>query len=220
MLKKLPLSWKNILNDELEKEYFKKLISFVEDEYSKQIIYPPQEKIFRAFELCNFQNINVVIIGQDPYHGAGQSNGLCFSVSDGIKIPPSLRNIYKALNIDIGKEIPKTGNVEYWAKQGILMLNATLTVRAGQPNSHQGKGWGIFTDKVIEQVSLLQKNVVFLLWGAFAQQKAKLIDSTKHYILKAPHPSPFSAHKGFFECKHFSKANSYLQSNGKDKILW
>jgi len=202
------------------KDYFKNLVDFVKEEYKTQKIYPPGKDIFKAFDLCPVDNVKVVIIGQDPYHGEGQAHGLCFSVKDGVKIPPSLRNIYKELNTDIGKEIPTTGNIEYWAEQGVLMLNATLTVRAKQAGSHQKKGWEIFTEEVIKKISQEKENLVFLLWGAFAQKKGQVIDASKHYILKSPHPSPFSAHTGFLGNKHFSKTNAFLKSKGFDEIEW
>lgn len=213
-------SWKELLKDEFEKDYFKNLTEFVKQEYKTHKIYPPGKDIFKAFDLCPVDNVKVVIIGQDPYHGEGQAHGLCFSVKDGVKIPPSLRNIYKELHDDLGKEIPKTGNIEYWAKQGVLMLNATLTVRAKQAGSHQKKGWEIFTDAVIDKISKEKENIVFLLWGAYAQKKGEVIDTNKHYILKSAHPSPFSAHKGFLGNKHFSKTNNFLKSKGFEVIKW
>ncbi len=217
---KIENSWKALLKDEFEKDYFKNLTDFVKQEYKTHTIYPPGRDIFKAFDLCPVENVKVVIIGQDPYHGKGQAHGLCFSVKDGVKIPPSLRNIYKEIHNDIGKEIPETGNIEHWAKQGVLMLNATLTVRAGNAGSHQGKGWEIFTDAVIEKISKERENLVFLLWGAYAQRKGQVIDNEKHYILKSAHPSPFSAYTGFFGNKHFSKTNEFLKSKGKEEIKW
>lgn len=213
-------SWKKLLKDEFEKDYFLKLIDFVKQEYKTQKIYPPAKEIFSAFNLCPVYNVKVVIIGQDPYHGEGQAHGLCFSVKDGVKVPPSLRNIYKELLADLGKEIPQTGNILHWAKQGILMLNATLTVRAKNAGSHQGKGWEVFTDAVIKKISKEKKDIVFLLWGAYAQKKGQIIDTNKHYILKSAHPSPFSAHKGFMGNKHFSKTNNFLKSKGLKEINW
>ncbi len=213
-------SWKELLKDEFKKEYFINLTEFVKQEYKTQKIYPPEKDIFKAFDLCPVNNVKVVIIGQDPYHGEGQAHGLCFSVKDGVKIPPSLRNIYKELYSDIGKEIPTTGNIEYWAKQGVLMLNATLTVRAKQAGSHQKKGWEIFTEEVIKKISQEKEDVVFLLWGAFAQKKGQVIDASKHHILKSPHPSPFSAHTGFLGNKHFSQTNDFFKSKGVDEIKW
>ncbi len=213
-------SWKELLEDEFEKEYFKNLTDFVRQEYKTHTIYPPGKDIFKAFDLCPVDNVKVVIIGQDPYHGKGQAHGLCFSVKDGVKIPPSLRNIYKELNDDIGKPIPETGNIEHWAKQGVLMLNAALTVRAGNAGSHQGKGWETFTDAVIEKISNKKENLVFLLWGAYAQRKGQVINPEKHFILKSAHPSPFSAYNGFFGNKHFSKTNEFLKSKGLEEIKW
>jgi len=217
---KIENSWKALLKDEFEKDYFKNLTDFVKQEYKTHTIYPPGRDIFKAFDLCPVDKVKVVIIGQDPYHGKGQAHGLCFSVKDGVKIPPSLRNIYKELHNDIGKEIPETGNIEHWAKQGVLMLNATLTVRAGNAGSHQGKGWENFTDAVIEKISKERENLVFLLWGAYAQKKGQVIDNEKHYILKSAHPSPFSAYTGFFGNKHFRKTNEFLKSKGKEEIKW
>lgn len=213
-------SWKNILNDEFSKEYFEKLVRFVKSEYASTTIYPPAPLIFNAFNKCNFNNLKVVIIGQDPYHTPGAAHGLCFSVPDGEKIPPSLRNIYKEIKEDLGKEIPSSGNIEHWANQGVFLLNATLTVRAHEAGSHQKKGWEQFTDAVISKISANKKNVVFLLWGAYAQKKEELIDSSKHYILKSVHPSPLSASRGFFGNHHFSKTNEYLLSKGIQGINW
>jgi len=217
---KIEQSWKELLKDEFEKEYFKNLTDFVKQEYKKHTVYPPGKDIFKAFDLCPVENVKIVIIGQDPYHGKGQAHGLCFSVKDSVKIPPSLRNIYKELNDDIGKPIPETGNIEHWAKQGVLMLNATLTVRAGNAGSHQGKGWETFTDAVIEKISNKKENLVFLLWGAYAQRKGQVINPEKHFILKSAHPSPLSAHNGFFGNKHFSKTNEFLKSKGLTEIDW
>ena len=217
---KIEQSWKKLLKDEFEKEYFKNLTDFVKQEYKTRTIYPPGKDIFKAFDLCPVDKTKVIIIGQDPYHGKGQAHGLCFSVKDGVKIPPSLRNIYKELNDDIGKKIPETGNIEHWARQGVLMLNATLTVRAGNAGSHQGKGWETFTDAVIKKISTEKENLVFLLWGAYAQKKGQIINSEKHYILKSAHPSPFSAYNGFFGNKHFSKTNEFLKSKGLTEIEW
>ncbi len=217
---KIEQSWKELLKEEFEKDYFKNLIDFVKQEYRTHKIYPPGKEIFSAFDLCPVDNVKVVIIGQDPYHGEGQAHGLCFSVKDGVKIPPSLRNIYKELHSDLGKEIPQTGNISYWAEQGVLMLNATLTVRAKNAGSHQGKGWETFTDAVIKKISEEKNDIVFLLWGAYAQKKGQVIDTNKHYILKSPHPSPFSAHTGFLGNKHFSKTNEFLKSKSLDEIKW
>ncbi|WMJ74765.1 uracil-DNA glycosylase [Cytophagaceae bacterium ABcell3] len=216
----IDVSWKSVLEGEFEKSYFQQLKSFVETDQEMHVIYPPQHLIFSAFRFCPFDKVKAVIIGQDPYHGEGQANGLCFSVNDGVKCPPSLKNIFKELKSDIGKEIPANGNLEHWAKQGVLLLNATLTVRAGTPGSHQKKGWEVFTDTVIKKVSSEKENVVFFLWGAYAHSKEAMIDAEKHLALKAAHPSPFSAHRGFLGCKHFSKANEYLKSVGKEAIEW
>ena len=213
-------SWKEYLKIEFKKDYFIKLKQFVENEYRIKTIFPPAKLIFNAFNLCTANNIKVVIIGQDPYHGKNQANGLAFSVSEGVKIPPSLRNIYKELNSDIAKEIPISGNLEHWAKQGVLMINATLTERESEAASHQKQGWETFTNAVIKQISDNNENIVFLLWGKYAQKIGILIDETKHYILKSAHPSPFSAHRGFLGNKHFSKTNEYLKSIGKNVINW
>ncbi len=214
-------SWKKELETEFEKEYFKDLLNFVRREYSENICYPPAEDIFSAFDHSRFEDTKVVILGQDPYHGEGQANGLCFSVKDGITFPPSLRNIFKEIEDDLNKAIPATGNLERWADQGVLLLNATLSVRAHQAGSHQGKGWEKFTDNVIKTISDEKENVVFLLWGGYARKKSRLIDNSKHLILNSGHPSPLSANRGFwFGNKHFSKANSYLVEHGKKPIDW
>ncbi|NNE55025.1 MAG: uracil-DNA glycosylase [Flavobacteriales bacterium] len=212
--------WHSLLSAEFEKPYFHKLVDFVKREYSTHTCYPPGPEIFNAFEHCAPSKLKVVIIGQDPYHGPGQANGLCFSVSDGVKFPPSLRNIFKEIHDDLGKEAPTSGNLERWADQGVLLLNSTLTVRERQPGSHQNQGWEEFTDSVIKLISENLDGVVFLLWGAFAQGKKSLIDAAKHHVLLSPHPSPFSAHKGFFGNGHFSKANALLASMGKSEINW
>lgn len=213
-------SWRDILEKEFEKDYFLKLVDFIKSDIKSHKIYPPGKLIFNAFEKCSFEEVSVVILGQDPYHGPNQANGLCFSVNDGIKPPPSLINIFKEIKNDLGKEIPSSGNLERWANQGVLLLNATLTVRAHVAGSHQKKGWEQFTDAVIEKVSQLKENIVFVLWGAYAQKKGEVIDGTKHLILKSPHPSPFSADRGFFGNKHFSKTNEYLIQHGKKPIDW
>ena len=213
-------SWREALRDEFESPYFAELKNFLKEEKSRYRIFPPGPLIFSAFNFTPLPAVKVVIIGQDPYHGFGQAHGLCFSVPDGVQVPPSLVNIYKELHDDLGIPIPKSGNLEKWAKQGVLLLNATLTVRAGQAGSHQGKGWEVFTDTVIRTVSDLRAGVVFLLWGKYAQDKQALIDPQKHYILKAPHPSPLSANRGFFGCKHFSKTNKFLEENGLGAIDW
>ena len=214
-------SWNPYLMEEFEKPYFAALADFVKYEYKTHICYPPGKQIFSAFDNCSFEELKVVIIGQDPYHGVGQANGLCFSVNDGIAHPPSLINIFKELETDIGKSYPKSGNLEHWAKQGVLLLNATLTVRAHDAGSHQKKGWETFTDAVIKTVSEKKENIVFLLWGGFAKNKIKLIDTNKHYILVSGHPSPLSANRGYwFGNKHFSKTNSLLEQAGFEALHW
>lgn len=217
---KIAPSWKQHLNEEFSKPYFHDLVNFVKQEYQTSSVYPPGKEIFNAFSHCDFDNVKVVIIGQDPYHGLGQANGLCFSVSDGIRKPPSLLNIFKEIKNDLGKEIPESGNLERWADQGVLLLNATLTVRANCPGSHQNKGWEAFTDAVIKRLSDEKEGIVFLLWGAYAQKKGAVINTQKHYVLRAAHPSPFAADRGFFGCKHFSKTNEYLRRIGKTEIDW
>lgn len=217
---KINTSWKERLKEEFTKSYFVKLIDFVKNEYKTQKIYPPGPHIFKAFDACNFEDVRVVIIGQDPYHGIGQANGLCFSVNDGVKFPPSLQNIFKEIQDDLGKPFPKSGNLERWAQQGVFLLNATLTVRAEQAGSHQNKGWEQFTDAVIEKLAAERTGIVFMLWGSYAQKKGAVIDPEKHCILTSVHPSPLSAHRGFLGCKHFSKANAYLKSHGEGEIDW
>lgn len=217
---KIEQSWKSKLDAEFTKPYFEKLIAFVKKAYLEQTVYPPGKEIFRAFDSCTFDNAKVVIIGQDPYHGPGQANGLCFSVRDGMRMPPSLLNIFKEIQADLGKPIPKSGDLERWAQQGVLLLNATLTVSAGTPGSHQNQGWEAFTDAVIKKISEEKDHVVFLLWGAYAQKKGEMIDRNKHLVLMSAHPSPFSADRGFFGNKHFSKANQYLKSKGLKEIDW
>ncbi|WP_299700939.1 uracil-DNA glycosylase [uncultured Pontibacter sp.] len=217
---KIEESWQNVLQDEFEKPYFKNLVSFVKDEYTSQKVYPPGNQIFNAFEKCPFDAVKVVILGQDPYHGPNQANGLAFSVKDGMRIPPSLVNIFKEIKSDLGKDLPATGNLERWAEQGVLLLNATLTVRASDAGSHQKKGWEEFTDAVVRKVNDLKEGVVFMLWGAYAQKKGAFIDESKHLVLKAAHPSPFAADRGFFGTRHFSKANEYLKAQGKEPIDW
>jgi len=218
---KIEISWKNILGKEFEKPYFKDLTEFIKKEYLTYQCFPEGKDIFAAFNNCNFEQLKVVIIGQDPYHNYGQANGLCFSVNDTIKQPPSLVNIFKELNTDVGKPIPTNGNLLDWAKQGVFLLNATLTVRAHQAGSHQNKGWEQFTDTVIEQISLHKKNVVFMLWGGFAQKKGRKINNEKHLILKCGHPSPLSANRGYwFGNKHFSKTNAYLKNHNLKEIDW
>ena len=214
-------SWKNILKPEFEKPYFKNLVHFVKSEYTNHTCYPKGKEIFAAFNHCSFKNVKVVIIGQDPYHGPNQANGLCFSVHDGIKHPPSLINIFKEIETDLKIPYPKSGNLERWAKQGVLLLNATLTVRAHEAGSHQKKGWEVFTDAVIKQISDQKEQVVFLLWGGYAKKKGKIIDTKKHHVLTSGHPSPLSANRGYwFGNQHFSKTNAYLKSIGKTPIDW
>ena len=220
MYRNLSESWKNILSAEFDKPYFRELTGFINKEYSNYQCFPKIDDIFSAFDSCSFKDLKVVIIGQDPYHDENQANGLCFSVKDGIKHPPSLKNIFKEIASDLNTEIPQSGDLNKWARQGVLLLNATLTVRAHEAGSHQKKGWEIFTDVVIEQISKEKENVVFLLWGKFAESKKKLIDVKKHTILKAPHPSPLGAWRGWFGCKHFSKTNEILQKENKTIIHW
>lgn len=217
---KIEKSWQEVLQVEFDKPYFESLVSFVKQEYASNTIFPPAGQIFNAFNTCPFNNVKVVILGQDPYHGPGQAHGLCFSVNDGIQFPPSLQNIFKEITSDLGIPAPKTGNLTRWAEQGVLLLNATLTVRASQAGSHQGKGWEEFTDAVIKTISEKAENVVFILWGSYAIKKKALINASKHCILTAPHPSPLSSYRGFFGCKHFSQTNTYLTSKGKQPIEW
>lgn len=218
---KIESSWKEVLKDEFQKSYFEQIVMFLKHEKAlNKIIYPPGNLIFSAFDKTPFNDVKVVILGQDPYHGPGQAHGLCFSVQKGVKPPPSLVNIYKELNKDVGIPIPETGDLTKWAEHGVLLLNAMLTVRNGEPASHSKIGWESFTDAVIRKISDLKEGVVFMLWGKFAQDKQVLIDATKHYILKAAHPSPFSADKGFFGCRHFSKANELLVKDGKAPVDW
>ena len=213
-------SWKQILGNEFNSHYFAALKLFLVEEKKKYIVYPPGSLIFSAFNHTPFDQVKVVIIGQDPYHGHGQANGLCFSVSNGIAQPPSLLNIFKEIKADLGLPLPTSGNLEPWAGQGVLLLNATLTVRANQAGAHQKQGWENFTDAVIKELSKRKSGLVFLLWGKFAQAKEILIDGTKHHILRAAHPSPFSAYNGFFGCRHFSKTNELLKQQGLKEIDW
>jgi len=213
-------SWKRALSDQFEMPYFKSLISFVKGEYANNTIYPPGRLIFSALDHTPFEDVKVVILGQDPYHGPGQANGLSFSVNDGVAVPPSLKNIFTEIRDDLGIDTPRSGNLERWANQGVLLMNATLTVRAHEAGSHQKRGWEQFTDAAISAVSERRENVVFLLWGSYAQRKGAFINTQKHLVLKAPHPSPLSSYRGFFGCKHFSKANTYLKEKGKDQIIW
>jgi uracil-DNA glycosylase len=217
---KIDPSWKSKLKSEFEKEYFLKLSEFVKEEYATKTIYPPGSLIFNAFNLCSFQKVKAVIIGQDPYHGPGQAHGLCFSVREGIDFPPSLINIFKEIESDLGINRPVSGNLERWAAQGVLLLNATLTVRAHQAGSHQKKGWEEFTDNVISILNNDRDNIVFFLWGAYAQKKGESIDRSKHLVLESVHPSPLSASRGFFGNKHFSRCNEYLLRHGIDPINW
>lgn len=213
-------SWNNHFEHEFEKPYFSELSQFIDDEYQDKKIYPPKELIFRAFETCPFDKVKVVILGQDPYHGPDQANGLGFSVNDNMKYPPSLRNIYKELKNDLDLPMSQKGNLEQWAHQGVLLINATLTVRANEAGSHQKKGWEDFTDAAIKALSEEKENLVFILWGAYAQKKGAQIDKKKHLVLESTHPSPLSAHRGFLGCKHFSKTNTYLQKQGLEAIDW
>jgi uracil-DNA glycosylase len=214
-------SWKNRLQNEFEKPYFVDLVNFVKQEYNIQKIYPPGKLIFNAFDKCSFDDCKVVILGQDPYHNVGQANGLSFSVNDGVPSPPSLQNIFKEIRDDLGIPFPQTGNLERWANQGVLLLNATLTVRAGQAGSHQNKGWETFTDAIIQKISDEKEGVVFMLWGKYAQNKGSKINISKHFVLKAAHPSPMAANfGGWFGSKHFSQANNYLRGKGKEEIEW
>lgn len=218
---KLEPGWLNVLAPEFEKPYFKQLKAFLLEEKARHVVFPPGNMIFRALDLTPFDQVKVVLIGQDPYHGPGQAHGLCFSVPDGVKQPPSLVNICKEISNDLKIPMPADkGNLESWARQGVLLLNATLTVRANSAGSHQGKGWEQFTDKIITEISAKHTGLVFLLWGRFAQNKEILIDTSKHHVLKAAHPSPFSAYNGFFGCGHFSKTNELLAAQGKEPINW
>ena len=217
---KIEQSWKERLSSEFEKAYFSQLITFVKEEYRQRTIYPPGPCIFSAFEHCPFDKVKVVILGQDPYHGPGQAHGLCFSVNDGVPFPPSLQNIFKEIQSDLGTPIPTTGNLTRWANQGVLMLNATLTVRAHQAASHQRQGWEEFTDAAIRALAEERENLVFILWGAYAQKKGAFIDRNKHLVLASAHPSPLSAYNGFFGNKHFSRANEYLIAHGQQPIQW
>ncbi len=217
---KIEDSWYEQLHEEFSKEYFIKLQEFILEEKKAFSVYPPSSQTYSAFNFTPFKNVKVVILGQDPYHGPGQAHGLCFSVPQGVKAPPSLANIYKELHSDTGIVIPKSGNLESWASQGVFLLNATLTVRANTAGSHQKKGWETFTDHVISTISKNRENVIFVLWGRYAHAKETLIDSSKHHILKSAHPSPLSAYNGFLGCKHFSQINDYLESHGLGKINW
>ncbi len=217
---KIEASWKEVLMTEFKSDYFLKLKSFLAEENNKHLIYPAEKNIFAIFDLVPFDKVKVVILGQDPYHGDGQAHGLSFSVPQGIKIPPSLKNIFKELKSDLNIDAPNSGNLERWAQQGVFLLNATLTVRANDAGSHQKKGWEQFTDSVIKTLSEKRENLVFILWGNYAQAKEKLIDAKKHYIIKSAHPSPLSAYNGFWESKPFSKTNTFLQGKGLKTINW
>jgi uracil-DNA glycosylase len=213
-------SWREVLQAEFDKPYFELLTDFVRRAYRTTQCFPPSGQIFRAFDLCPFDKVRVVIIGQDPYHDVNQAHGLCFSVQDGISVPPSLVNIYKELNRDLGKPIPTSGNLTHWAEQGVLLLNATLTVEAHKAGSHQGKGWEELTDAAIMALNEKREKIVFMLWGSYAQRKGKYIDRRKHLVLEAVHPSPLSAYRGFIGCGHFSQANNYLVQQGQTPIAW
>jgi len=217
---KMEGSWKAHLEEEFRKPYFERLTDFVRREYAEKTVYPPARLIFSAFDRCPFNEVKVVIVGQDPYHEPGQAHGLCFSVTDKVAIPPSLQNIYKEIYSDLGKPVPRSGNLERWAAQGVLLLNATLTVQAHRAGSHQGKGWETFTDAAIRHLALEREHLVFMLWGAYAQRKGETIDANRHIVLKSSHPSPLAAHLGFFGNKHFSKANDYLLAHGKQPVDW
>ncbi|MEI6554383.1 MAG: uracil-DNA glycosylase [Paludibacter sp.] len=217
---KIESSWKAVLQPEFDKDYFANLTEFVRNEYRSKKVFPPAPLIFNAFDQCPFNNVKVVIIGQDPYHGDGQAHGLCFSVNDGVDFPPSLINIFKEINRDLGKTMPDSGNLIRWAHQGVLLLNASLTVQAHMAGSHQGKGWETFTDSVIRILAEKKENLVFLLWGSYAQKKGEFIDTRRHLVLKSVHPSPLSAYRGFIGNNHFSLANKYLRDRGQQEIDW
>ncbi|MBQ8853627.1 MAG: uracil-DNA glycosylase [Alistipes sp.] len=212
--------WKEILSEEFSKPYFTELVEFVRAEYAAGEVFPKGRDIFRAFDKCPFEKLKVVIIGQDPYHGVGQANGLCFSVGEGVPFPPSLQNIFKEVNSDTGAPIPTSGNLDRWAEQGVLLLNAVLTVRAHQAASHAGRGWEQFTDAVVRAIATRKQGVVYMLWGSYAQKKGAIADPNNNLILKSVHPSPLSSYRGFFGCRHFSKANDYLANIGKTQIIW
>lgn len=212
--------WKELLQEEFDKPYFAELVDFVKAEYASRQIFPAARNIFRAFDKCPLDKLKVVIIGQDPYHGDGQANGLCFSVDDGVDFPPSLRNIFKEVADDIGKPVPLSGNLDRWAEQGVLMLNAVLTVRAHEAASHAGRGWEQFTDAVVRIIAEQKQGVVYMLWGSYAQKKGAMVDASKNLVLKAVHPSPLSVYRGFFGSRHFSKANDYLERSGRGPIEW
>jgi len=217
---KIESSWKHVLQPEFDKDYFAKLTEFVRNEYKTRLTFPPASLIFNAFDQCPFDKVKVVIIGQDPYHGDGQAHGLCFSVNDGVAFPPSLLNIFKEIERDLGKSMPTSGNLIRWAQQGVLLLNATLTVQAHMAGSHQNRGWEAFTDAAIRKLATEKEHLVFMLWGSYAQKKGDFIDSNRHLVLKSVHPSPLSAYRGFIGNNHFSLANKYLQANGQTEINW
>lgn len=217
---KIDATWKEQLHDEFEKAYFRQLTAFVRQEYKQHLIFPPGPELFSAFDHCPFDRVKVVILGQDPYHEPGQAHGLCFSVKEGTPPPPSLVNIYKEIESDLGKPTSTGGDLTSWADQGILLLNATLTVRAHQAGSHQNKGWETFTDAVIDRLTRQRRHIVYLLWGAYAQRKGAFIDTSANLVLKSAHPSPLAAYRGFFGCRHFSKANDYLIATGQTPINW
>ena len=217
---KISPDWKALLKNEFDKPYFAELAQFVKNEYATTTIFPAGKNIFRAFDKCPLDKLKVVIIGQDPYHGEGQANGLCFSVNDGVPFPPSLQNIFKEINSDLGIAPPASGNLDRWAEQGVLLLNAVLTVRAHNAASHTGRGWEQFTDAVVRKINERKQGIVYMLWGSYAQKKGAVADPSKNLILKSVHPSPLSVYRGFFGCKHFSKANEYLQSIGREPINW
>lgn len=217
---KIAADWKSLLQEEFDKPYFEQLTNFVREEYAAGTIYPAGRNIFRAFDKCPVDSLKVVVIGQDPYHGPGQANGLCFSVNDGIPFPPSLQNIFKEINDDIGTPIPQSGNLDRWAEQGVLLLNSVLTVKAHLAASHAGRGWEQFTDAVVRTIAERKDGIVYMLWGNYAQRKGSIADPRRNLILKSVHPSPLSVYRGFFGCKHFSQANAYLQSIGKQPIVW
>lgn len=217
---KIAPDWKEVLAPEFEKPYFAELVRFVRSEYAAHRIYPCGREIFHAFDRCPFDRLKVIVIGQDPYHGPGQANGLCFSVNDGVPFPPSLQNIFREVSDDTGAATPASGNLDRWAEQGVLLLNSVLTVRAHEPASHAGHGWETFTDAVVQAIASRREGIVYMLWGSYAQRKGAIADPRRNLILKAPHPSPLSVYRGFFGCHHFSRANEYLRSLGKDPIVW
>ncbi len=218
---KIEESWKQLLTDEFQRPYFKELTEFVRSEYKTRQVFPKPNEIFRAFDACPFENVRVVILGQDPYHTRGMAHGLCFSVNENVTaLPPSLRNIYKELELDLGISRRSNGDLSHWAQQGVLLLNTVLTVREGEADSHAGRGWEIFTDRIVQLLNERKKNVVYMLWGGKAQKKASGVNVAENLLLKAPHPSPLSAHRGFLGCKHFSKTNEYLTSNSLKTIDW